>query len=363
MARQPSDKYMISRLSRRPKEASYITIRISNLPKPSSVARVSTSATGILKTFPLEIMHNILENLDFLSLTRFSRTSRRANESVNTLKLYRDLMVYAAETLGALGRTRLISYHTAGEIFSVLKTDRCVSCGHYGSYLFLPTLERCCYNCLEYNQSLWVMSRMAAQKCFCLTSRQVDQLPNMLSIAGKSSRRRRLKLVSVRAVKELAIKVHGSEQDITSKLYTSISRPLSNRQISEYNFYLAAPLKPFTNDPMFQRDQGYYGILDPFFGMAATTFPSLSKAGLETGLWCRGCDYNLNSFGRSASAIPISNMIPRRLRACKFLSDMQLRARSRADFLEHIKHCFGVPGLSPAMATWQRSIQEAANQD
>jgi hypothetical protein len=143
-----------------------------------------TSSAGSLDSLPLELLHSICASLDFQSLSRLSRTSLRGKAIVESLPAYRDLMKYAPYTLNALGKTGLISVHSPTMLHAALHSENCVSCGEYGAFLFLPTCERVCYECLQRNASFWVVSTRQARKYFNLTERQLKSEPYMRNIPG-----------------------------------------------------------------------------------------------------------------------------------------------------------------------------------
>lgn len=76
---------------------------------------------------------------------------------------------------------------------------------------------------------------------------------------------------------------------------------------------------------------------DPYLGMGSILFPSMTRRGaLEQGLWCRGCGW----LWQQISHIQVtSNPTKSELEGWKFLCDVARCARTKDDFLEHVKHC------------------------
>jgi hypothetical protein len=167
---QPSPDQRSSQLHHRP---SYILNGMISIPepaKPSAIERdPSSSSIGLLDILPVELLQYTLHMLDFRSLSHLSRASLHGNEVVRSLPAYRNLMEHAPHTLAALGHTRLITLHSANVLYRTLLSEQCISCGEYGAFLFIPTCERCCYECLCSNQSLWVIPTTLARKCFGFT--------------------------------------------------------------------------------------------------------------------------------------------------------------------------------------------------
>lgn len=350
---QPSPDQRISGLSYRP---SYILNGMISIPepaKPSAIERdPNSSSIGLLDILPVELLQYTLHMLDFRSLSHLSRVSLQGNEVVRSLPAYRNLMKNAPHALAALGHTSLISLHSANALYGTLLSEQCISCGEYGAFLFLPTCERCCYECLCSNQSLWVIPTTLAKKCFDLTPSQLKLLPITRSIPGvyfvghRISRQRQLKLTSVKAAKELGIKIHGSTENMAETLAARRSRGITEKEYHTFLWLQRAPLQPLCQDLSRLPTEGNVPN-DDCCGMASIPFPSLLPNNtLENGLWCRGCDRTFERY-RFRQLVPnvVSELVPPGCDAFRIFLGMQHRARSNAGFLEHITHCHGVREL------------------
>lgn len=148
-------------------------ITISNPPSLSQLLHTRDSAVGRLDKLPAELMQYILEQLDFRALSNLSQASLRGHEIVHANSSYEKVMRHAPEALVALSRTKLITYHSAALIRKALFSSECISCREFGSYLFLPTCQRCCWQCLDHNPSLWVTKPAIAAECFSLSPCQL----------------------------------------------------------------------------------------------------------------------------------------------------------------------------------------------
>lgn len=89
--------------------------------------------------------------LDVQSTSRLSQTSVLGHRIVRSRQTYRELIALVPEALSALSRTCLLSFYSVNDIDAALRFERCFICGHYGAFLFLPTCDRCCCECLQYS--------------------------------------------------------------------------------------------------------------------------------------------------------------------------------------------------------------------
>ncbi|EEQ28073.1 hypothetical protein McanCB56680_007125 [Microsporum canis] len=356
MSETPCDEDILASLSYRPRHLLRGMISITDPAKPSHLEhRPELSSAGLLGHLPLEILHHTLNILDFQSLSRLLCVSRRSRSIVESLPAYRDLMKYTPDTLKALSETCLISFHSAEKLYTVLKSETCISCREFGPFLFLPTCDRCCYECLHYNQSLWVIPPSLAKQCFKLTQRDLKKIPLMQSIPGvydiahKDLRRGRLTLVSVKLVKEFAIRINGSVPTID----TSIRHNMSDRVIKKMHtikWFQETPLQPLPDNPSRLPSNG--NVPDNGYGgMASMEFPSLlPNKVLEHGIWCRGCDWTFEQYrlGRIPNRVR-DDMVPSELHPFGVFCGIQRRARSRSEFLVHITQCYGARELFPTI--------------
>jgi hypothetical protein len=299
----------------------------------------------------------ICASLDFQTLSRLSCTPLRNKAIVESLPAYRDFMKYAPHTLSALAKTRLIAVHSSAKFHANLRSANCVSCGKYGAFLFLPTCERCCNQCLWRNQSLWVIRSFQSQwpGSASTSQRQLETIPVMYSIPGEYfvghyiSRRGRQRLLSVKSVRNLAISIHGSEEKVAKLVpakpivgYPGISVALYYK----YKWLLEAPLKPFSTDPL-KRPREEKAPNDEWHGTASIHFPSLSPPNsVEAGNWCYGCKHTSDAY-RSAqlSSHMISEIVPPGFSPYFWFQGTLNRARSTSEHLHHIQHYYGVQQL------------------
>ncbi|KAI0426163.1 F-box domain-containing protein [Xylaria sp. FL1042] len=340
---------VLSRLSHRPRDLLYSMITIPDPPKPMEATLQSrASSLGILDRLPVELLHEVLRSLDFQSTIRFSRVSIQGRNILCSLPAYRDVIKHAPHALAALSQTKLLHLHSASELHNALRNERCATCPEYGVYLFLPTCERCCWQCLRSNPTRRVVSPTAAAKTFALSPKMVQQLPVMFSIPGTygvacKSTQKSYRLVSVSAAKELVMSIYGS----VGNAIEAIIRRQPNEQTVSTARYLQAIFSDSTClDSLMIPDQGNVGV-DRYFGMASIPFPSLTTPDIvEHGLWCKGCEWTYKQYkDRRLSAYVIANMVPTDCNPDRVLFGMVRRARSRIRLSAHIRYCYGAQQL------------------
>ena len=344
-----------ARLFHRPEGLISGMISVSDSPKLPPPRRESTSSTlGQLDQLPLELLLLVSQMLDMQSLSRFSQVSLRGHAVVQSSPAYRELLSCAPEAMSALSQTRTLRYHSASMLQASLRSEKCVSCGRFGVYLFLPTCERCCYECLERNQSLWVIPIAKAGKCFKLSARQMEKLPFILKVFGPDER---VKLVSVKDAKIIANRRHRSLKSTERTLRSSLRDQISECEAVMFRWLQAAPLQPLNRDlDLLPRTQ----VLpqDNYPGQASVFFPSMSRnKEPEFGIWCRGCDwinkhhqYHFGGWVDTAVDRALSDTISKDFCLPQALEGMRRRARTTAEFLEHVKHCTKICAKVMAMS-------------
>lgn len=324
---------------------------IRNLPpaKHTPIQRNVDSHMGSLSTFPVEILSFVLDSLDFQSLSCLSQTSLLARNIVEQLPAYNDMMSYAPETLTALKKIGLLSYHSASQLRRALHSEKCVSCTQFGGYLFLPTCERACYDCLNSNHSLRVTTRAMAKRCFLLSDSQLRRIPIMLSIpdieyrmACKCILKGEYRLVSVRQAKELAIKVHGSAEALETLQPKLYREPPSSKNNLLIKHFREAPLVP--SEAPFDRFAPM-APCDDYGGMDLIRFPTLRNGELDFGTLCRGCEDTFSTY-QLISLLPgaVSLVHPAfgHVHPRYAMESMRNRLWSKTGFPQHIKECCGV---------------------
>ena len=139
---------------------------------------VRNSAAGTLSRLPLELLYQICGYLDLQSLERLSRVSVRGREVVDSSLPLQELRKAVGDrTLKTLYRVGLRCHHTMFRLHTALISPTCVSCGDFGPFLHLLSVERCCYYCLINNQAFCCMSMASLSQCFLLPATEEHKLP------------------------------------------------------------------------------------------------------------------------------------------------------------------------------------------
>ncbi|RMJ07871.1 hypothetical protein CDV36_012528 [Fusarium kuroshium] len=315
-----------------------------------------TQSLGMLDTVPSEILLSILEYLDFQSLCRLTLVCLRGKLAVESMRAYREMRLYAGNVLAALGKTRLIKYHSAALLRQTLHSSRCVSCFDFGGFLFLPTCERVCFECLYHNQGLHMMTPNTAKKCFDLTDRQLKSIPTLFSIPGTYnvrnliSRKRVFRLVCVKQAKQLALQVHGSPESVAKIIPKAPPRGIETNEAETKEYWMLrgfheAPLEPPGCDLSLLPPKEEAPD-DEFGGMAAIRMPYLSNKSLDHGRLCRGCQLLLHLHDNGKLPLRVlRSLVPEGLDVHAPLFAQMTRLRSGDVFAKHLTKCYGARDL------------------
>ncbi|KAM5351107.1 hypothetical protein ACJ41O_003830 [Fusarium nematophilum] len=193
----------------------------------------------------------ILNLLDFQSLSRISRTSLKGKQVIEAHPPYRDFMNYCPEILAALAKTHLLQLHSAGSLRHTLLAEKCASCFEFGAFLFLPTCERICFECLCRNRAYRMTGLGSAKDWFGLTDAEIRRIPIMQSIPGSYRVRnsvrwdsRTCSLVCVKQLKQLALDAHGTPEKVSSFMPEGLDHPISFKDFHTARQFHEAPLEP-----------------------------------------------------------------------------------------------------------------------
>ncbi|EXU96525.1 hypothetical protein X797_010336 [Metarhizium robertsii] len=347
---------LISRLSHRPSHLIRAMIKMpdANAAAPSRRVRADrVSSLGALDRLPPEIMSMVLGMLDIQSNVHFAAVSCRASAFVQSQRAYRDLVAIAPQALAALPKVGLLGLHSITKLHGALRTQRCAACTEYGPFLFLPTGERCCWECLRYHPSFRMVLPREAKRYFGLGERHLKQLPTLHVIPGRygispNVAPENCRLVSAKLARALGLTLHGSAEKLSQALARTCK---SAGLLATGRYFQSEPEVPPGQDSLLLPCQGNIPP-DKFFGMASIPFPSLSKSGrIEQGLWCRGCEtvLRLHDSLRLPSEVLVA-VVPGSLEPMRVLLGLERRARSRESFLHHVRHCYGARQMVPELA-------------
>lgn len=364
MSHQGTDtEALVARLSHQPQDLLRSVITISDPPSPPAAIPHAQGwpppppSLGALDMLPAELLHEVLVRLDPQSLARLSRTCRGASALLHlpdSFAPYARLLAHAGEALAALAGTGLIHVHPISDLDAALRSQACGTCGGgYGPFLFLPTCERCCWQCLQSSRDRLVVPPGVACKALGLAPDEVARkgVPLMQSIPGRYGIRqlhadRPVALVAVAQALELAVSRHGgSEAELRGDLLRrgvagagAHSARLLRRLLWDDGYLEGAVLVP---------DQGS-SLVGRYFGMAAVLLPSLSGAGpeeqVEHGRWCRGCAWVYDR-RRRLSADVVARVVQTDPDPDRVMLRRARTAYSTAGFVEHVQRCYGAQEL------------------
>jgi hypothetical protein len=146
------------------------------LPSPSGHRPASM---GSLDLLPVEILHKIMSELDFQSLGTMRCLNRQVKATVETVSAYRDITTYCHASLCALSCAGLLSAHSAGHLHDTLYQDLCITCGAFGSFLFLPNAARCCLKCVSGRPEFRISSKSSAASTLGLNREDLSSIPEI----------------------------------------------------------------------------------------------------------------------------------------------------------------------------------------
>lgn len=84
--------------------------------RPPSISRLSTGGPGWFDRWPVELLTEALESMDFKSLSTLSRESVRACNVVRALPAYHEVMEHTKGALSVLAATGLLAHHSASSL-------------------------------------------------------------------------------------------------------------------------------------------------------------------------------------------------------------------------------------------------------
>ncbi|KAK3291596.1 uncharacterized protein B0H64DRAFT_469432 [Chaetomium fimeti] len=321
---------------------------------PPRISRPTSGGLGWFDDWPVELLMETLENLDFKSLSAFSRVSVAACNAVRALPAYRELLEHAGGALSVLGKTGLLAHHSVSSLRSALRSPYCAVCSRFGAFLFMPTCQRACAECLTRELEFMVDSPAHVRSFYGLTKDQMASIPELRILtgayAGKPQR-----------MGDCWIELYGSV--VSVKQAGDLAAQLGVRPTSRY---LGAQLYGEQPDPGRWEKQVEYTLDDievfrdcAYSGPSYVRFPFLAASGrVDNGRWCRGCLRTRSDF--LAGKLPgevITDVSTHAVGGCvaTHIGAMASRLWSEEEFAKHVTHCYGARAFS---ARWHHVHQE-----
>ncbi len=142
-------------------------------------------ALGSLSVLPVEMLSAVCLHLDIQALCRLRQVSRLARHVVAGLPEYHAVTTHAKQALVAILRTGIGPSITLAQLHRQLCTSKCSECDAFGSHLFLPTAQRCCFVCLTTSRRLAVAPVLVLAAVMALPELTVSRvLPVVRSVPG-----------------------------------------------------------------------------------------------------------------------------------------------------------------------------------
>lgn len=218
-----------------------------------------------LERLPTELMWMVLRELDVRSLFDLRQASRQTRILATGLLEYGLVSKHGLEGLRGVLRAGLARYFTISDLYQALITSKCSTCDDFGGLLYLLTLERCCFSCLQSADHYRVLPPSAFAKMAHISPNRIKRssvrilrtVPGIYNMMETPARRPKHLLSE-----DMAAQVLFANKNITE----DVIRNLDSRKE--------------------QADQRF---------MAATAFPwyDTKEDNLERGVCCKGCHVRL----------------------------------------------------------------------
>lgn len=275
-----------------------------NLPtQPNCYVCTSSPKVGLgsLDTLPLEILHNILPQLDLLTLTDFRRVNQRALQLVASLPQFKAINSHARDALRGILSIETGRWITCEDLYATLCTAQCERCGDFGAYLYILTCKRVCFLCFTQAEAYLPLRFIHATQKFGLDRSILNTLPRMRSIPGKYANnpkkcRERLTLVDPESARRAGIALHGSVAAMEDHAWD-----IAGQKMLRYEVRLAQLSAGLSGSSTTRRPR-IEGPFDresdnPLRFMAIVHMPWLNRTtqDIELGSFCVGCEGSYNA--------------------------------------------------------------------
>lgn len=337
---------VISRLSRSSPDVWDSMIEETGVVNGITLGRQPSSSAGELDKLSSEALVLILQHLDIQSLCRFMVASFRTKEVVDSMLMYQNLLKHAPSTLVILGKTHLAGCHSVLDLHAALLAADCVSCHQFGAFLFLPTCERACLDCLHRNMRFWVLPAKEAQETYGIQQKEAHRLPGMMSVpVGRRRGGRRRKLVSVRLARELGLAIRGSQQEMTAWVMRS---GRVGARLNEYSWWAEAGAGSTLLD--WNAEEPLRPPTSSCWGFASMRFPHLRRdQAVDPGYWCEGCRFRrrqISAVSEYSHGMDYICKSPEEEKELEERHRRELREWSRSGLKEHVLTCAGALELA-----------------
>ncbi|KAJ5737119.1 uncharacterized protein N7483_002244 [Penicillium malachiteum] len=319
-----------------------------------------TSNMGTLSRFPLEIIHEMMNHMDMLTLSRFGRTCRYALEAFKSQPTYKLLMENSNNKLPELlSSTKVIYWHSLLNLKAELQFPTCRACGTLTSYLYLPTCERLCRNCGEFDKNYWVIETYDAETAFNLDMEDLRSGVPITCLKPSAyhgphfpvARRGTSYLCPVKSVMEVAVRHWGSvelmreaaEQISPDRFSDCTERELTDAALFRYLRSDQPPLDPNVSQDLLKgrlRATDLNAQLAPGFPHV----PAPRATDSTERFYCKGCKWCIDKgLAPLPDALEYMGIDPQsdKSQVALILATRARTARSCSDLFVHVISCLG----------------------
>ncbi|PWY72266.1 hypothetical protein BO70DRAFT_413863 [Aspergillus heteromorphus CBS 117.55] len=301
-------------------------------PKRTS-RRHARSALSICR-LPVEILHEILLDLDLISIGTLREVDTIMRRVADSLPPYSLLRSLASDTIHVMEAVECVSYFPVRRLFAEFCHPYCRTCRDFGPFLYLPTLTRSCYKCnlLRPEYELAPLAEVFFR--FGLEAQVLESLSAIRKINPP-----RYWLVDLAQAKALGRRIHGNSR-ATKQVHKArvklreidYERPIWQfERTQSRDIQCKRPWRRLINNsPSTAVAVGSWRL------EATAAFPYWDRKTqtLEPGAYCRACTYqweqgNINDWRRLG---PVGGSYP-------LSKEAAYRAFLEADLPEHFLHC------------------------
>jgi len=339
-------------------------------PESLDLDRANLGNFGYFASLPEHLFTwTIMPLMDYKSILALGQTCYHARVLVSQHSMLRLLLKHCPNVFPALHALGIIYWSSIKHVIVELQSSKCRGCGETGTYLFLPTIERVCSNCLRRNPAFWPIALYDAIACFALEDQDLSDM-----LIFRNTRRvwllspypgayysREVEhryLVAVKSALQKALKIHGSREKIETLADVDLSEPGTESSTEEqvsvqfHRHVRRAVLGQLPCDPtqVGQRPTIESTIAEScderiYSGTATIGFPHVPR-GEETAVKfyrCLGCDWIIDHFTVCPDHLAYMGICPwwKPNRFNGVLMGRVYISRNKDELLEHARSCLG----------------------
>ena len=149
-----------------------------------------------LNTLPLEMIYTIFDSMDLPTILNVKATNNQYASLVSNYRPFKQIFQHALHAVHNLLHTNLAYKLTCKDIFDVLCTQGCFTCGNFGNLLDLFTGRRHCSICVS-NSGEFSCIRPKYAEIFGLKNESIATLTTLISLRNGGQRSDLIRLAEV----------------------------------------------------------------------------------------------------------------------------------------------------------------------